>query len=266
MDTIIRWAGSKRLLLPELLRYSCRPKSRYIEPFAGSACLFFALEPPRAFLSDLNRDLIGTYREIRRDAGLVLEAFGRFPRGRDAYYHIRQIDPCSLAPSEAAARFLYLNRYCFNGIYRTNSQGHFNVPYGPPKKPLRLFNERVRQAAHQLRNVELFQGDFSEVLQTVSAGDFVYLDPPYVMEERRVFSQYLPGSFSRSDLNRLSNCLVDIDRRGGIFLVSYENSPEARQLASGWASRTVRVRRNIAGFSGARRAAEELIISNGELQ
>jgi DNA adenine methylase len=266
MQSFLRWAGSKRLILPELRQFIPTGFKRYVEPFAGSACLFFDLEPRSAVLSDLNTELIATYNMLKLDVELVLECFRRLPAGEKNYYRIRALDPVQLAPAEAAARFLYLNRYCFNGLYRTNRAGVFNVPYGPPVKPLRVFEARVRACATLLKNATTnIVADFAIALDGVREGDFVYLDPPYVVDDRRVFAEYLPGSFSRLDLQRLAKCLEELDDRGAIFLLSYAESEEASRLVSRWHSRTIRTQRNIAGFTGARRLAAEVICSNRPL-
>jgi DNA adenine methylase len=138
--SFLRWAGSKRLTL-NVLKASCpnRIEGRYIEPFAGSACLFFDLQPNEAILGDLNRELICAMREIRRDVYRVLECVRRLPRGKTGYYRVRSLSTYQLCEAEIAARFIYLNRYCFNGLYRTNLKGNFNVPYGPPKAGKRRF-------------------------------------------------------------------------------------------------------------------------------
>lgn len=266
MQSFLRWAGSKRLILPELRRLIPPQFDRYVEPFAGSACLFFDLEPSSAILSDLNTELIATYNMLKLDVELVLECFRRLPAGEKNYYRIRALNPAHLAPAEAAARFLYLNRYCFNGLYRTNRAGVFNVPYGPPVKPLRIFEARVRACAALLKTAALnVAADFATALKAVREGDFVYLDPPYVVDDRRVFAEYLPGSFSKLDLARLSTCLKELDDRGAVFLLSYAESGEASRIASCWYSRLIRTQRNIAGFAGARRFAAEIICSNRPL-
>lgn len=250
----------------DLVRTCPHAMGTYVEPFSGSACLFFRVAPAKAILSDLNIELMQTYAEVRRDVELVLEAFRRLPRGKQAYYRVRAIDPKTLAPAEVAGQFLYLNRYCFNGIFRTNLMGRFNVPYGPPRKPLTRFEDRVRAAARVLQKAELIAGDFGVALQRVGTNDFVYLDPPYVIDERRVFSEYLPGSFSRIDLPRLSEWLCEINRREARFVLTYEDSREARAIAADWKSRVIYTRRNVAGFTGARRTSRELMVSNMEIQ
>lgn len=262
MKSIVRWAGSKRRLLPEIRRVVPSTFVTYIEAFAGSACLFFDLKPERAILSDLNAELITTFREVRHNPERVLSSFRRFRKGERAYYSVRSITPKTLSDAGIAARFLYLNRFCFNGIYRTNVNGEFNVPYGPPTKPLVLFESDVIAASEILAGAELLAGDFQRTIDLVERGDFVYLDPPYVLDERRVFSEYLPGSFTKADLERLGEALATIDRRGATFVLSYADSAEARRLIRPWYGRRIWAQRHIAGFTGARRRDREILASN----
>jgi DNA adenine methylase len=213
-------------------------------------------------LGDLNPELIATYRALRRDAGLVCECLRRLPVTEHDYYRIRAIDPKPLSETETAARFLYLNRNCFNGIYRTNLSGRFNVPYGPPKNGAGFDYSRIIEAAKLLTRTELVHGDFSETLSRVEPGDFVYLDPPYAVADRRIFSEYYHKTFSIHDLSRLGEHLNKINRIGATFVISYADSKEARALFSSWATKRVRARRNIAGFAANRRHAYELIATN----
>jgi DNA adenine methylase Dam len=126
----LRWAGSKRRLLPVLQTFWTKKHKRYVEPFAGSACLFFALNPPKAILGDLNPELIATYIEVKYRIGAVLKELKALrPEDKAEYLRLRGIDISTMSPAARAARFIYLNRYCFNGIYRTNLAGQFNVPY-----------------------------------------------------------------------------------------------------------------------------------------
>lgn len=267
MKTPIRWAGSKKALVPVLKKHwASNPTARYIEPFCGSACLFFELEPQEAVLSDINLELITTYRAIRSHPSRVIECMRRYPPTKAHYYAIREVDPTSLSEVEIAARFLFLNKLCFNGIYRTNLAGRFNVPYAKPKRRRVIFDfETLKQTAVLLKNAALLHGDFENVLAEARTNDFVYLDPPYAVAKRRVFSEYQAQGFSERDLDRLRSCLVDLDRRGVHFVLSYADSAEGRKLASDWKYRRVRTRRNVAGFASDRRLAFEVMASNREL-
>ncbi|MGH6923565.1 MAG: DNA adenine methylase, partial [Propylenella sp.] len=179
MKTPIRWAGSKKALLPILRTLWPGPEARYVEPFCGSARLYFDLAPPQAVLGDINEELISAYRELRSDFPRVVEGLRRFRPGKRSYYRLREMDPKKMARSERAARFLFLNRFCFNGIYRTNEAGKFNVPYGDPKHALSFNFDLLGEAAGLLRSATLINDDFEAVLEEADAGDFVYLDPPY---------------------------------------------------------------------------------------
>ena len=265
MKTPIRWAGSKKALLPILRNYWAASHGRYIEPFCGSACFFFDVEPNRALLGDINSDLIIAYRELRRDPSRVIECLLRLQVSENNYYRIRHLSRSELSEAESAARFLFLNRLCFNGIYRTNLAGDFNVPYAHPKRPVKFNRGEIYKTGMLLRRASLFNADFDEVLQEARKDDFVYLDPPYAVARRRVFSEYHPDSFSEQDILRLKSSLVDLDRRGVAFVVSYADSKEGRHLVSDWPSKRIRTRRNVAGFVGHRRAAYELMASNKDL-
>jgi DNA adenine methylase len=263
MRAFLRWAGSKKQLLPVLEQYWTSGFSRYIEPFAGSSCLFFHLEPQSAILGDVNTELIGAMRAIRLDAPRVIECLRRIPKGKRSYYKARRAMPAQLGVFEAAARFLYLNSLCFNGLYRTNGDGQFNVPYCPPGHKT-VPESLLLEASKHLRRATLVQGDFEDTVVDATDGDFVYLDPPYAVSRRRVFSQYGPTLFGARDLLRLRRALRRLDRRGAKFVVSYADCSEARETFRTWTVQRVRTRRNIAGFTGDRRGSYELLATNLE--
>lgn len=257
----LRWAGSKRQHVPFLRQYwYAAQHRRYIEPFAGSAALFFALAPPCAVLGDLNGELIQTYRALRRNPEAVHRKLARFAKGKAAYYRLR-----AMRREDAtwlAARFIYLNRFCFNGLYRTNRRGDFNVPYGAPKNDHLPDLNQLRVCARLLSRARLVHADFRRPLAIVEPGDFVYMDPPYAVSRRRLFVEYSKEHFSTNDLVDLATWLEEIDRRGASFVLSYADGREARSLLRGWRRRRFAVRRNVAGFSGARRNHYELFVSN----
>jgi DNA adenine methylase len=264
MKTPIRWAGSKKSLLQELRKYWVASGGRYVEPFCGSACFFFDIEPSRAILGDINHELITTYRAIRSSPARVMECLSRLPKTKASYYTLRAKLPAALSEIETAARFIFLNRLCFNGIYRTNLKGEFNVPYARPKGRTKFDYEALADMSGLLKRATLLNEDFESVLSEVERDDFVYLDPPYAVARRRVFAEYHPDSFSQHDILRLRNALRDIDKRGAHFVVSYADSAEGRLLTSEWNFRRVRTRRNVAGFAGHRKVAYEIMASNRE--
>ena len=262
MRPIIRWAGSKRQALPILAEYWNPNFKRYIEPFVGSAALFFRLQPKKAILSDLNCQLIETYKVLREMPEELHDAVVRLDNNEKNYYTIRAQDETKLQFFDRAVRFLYLNRYCFNGVYRTNAQGKFNVPYGHGKLGVVPSIESFRRSAVLLGQAQLKSCDFGATIKLAGKGDFVYLDPPYAVESRRIFRQYDKRNFQRADIERLSKHLEAMHKRGAAFVVSYADCIEAKEFFSRWTIRRIRVRRNVAGYASARRIANEVLVTN----
>jgi DNA adenine methylase len=261
-NAFLRWAGSKRKLLPRLLDRLPERFDRYVEPFAGSACLFFAIKPPRAVLGDINKDLIDTFTAVRDHVEDVIERLGHMRRSKSGYYRMRAIAPDSLPAAERAARFIFLNRFCFNGLYRTNRQGIFNVPYGGERSGRLPSAEFLKQCASALRGVTLMASSFEETLTIVRQGDFVYLDPPYCIQSRRVFNEYSNASFGSDQLTTLRGHLERLHRMGVPFLVSYGQSREASDLGDGFNCQYMVVQRQIAGFAADRKKSREMVITN----
>jgi DNA adenine methylase len=259
----LRWAGSKRKLLPVLQTFWTNKHKRYIEPFAGSACLFFALRPPRAILGDLNPELIATYLEVKHRIGAVLEELKLLkPNDKTEYLRLRAMATETLAPPARAARFIYLNRYCFNGIYRTNLQGQFNVPYSGVRCGNVPSDDVFTKCSDRLRRARFINGDFERVLSHAREGDLVYMDPPFAVRERRVFREYDPSTFTHEDVKRLRRWMERLNAIRVNFVVSYAESDEADILRKNFSYETVAVRRNIAGFAAHRTLTNEVVISN----
>jgi DNA adenine methylase len=258
----LRWAGSKRRLVPILRTYWKSDYTRYLEPFAGSACLFFSLNPPKAVLGDVNADLISTYMEVKYRTDALIRKLSALQRSKQQYKKLRSAVPANLARTARAARFIYLNRFCFNGLYRTNLKGEFNVPYGGKKSGNVPSAKVFKLCSKRLKKTRLISGDFERVLQQARKGDFVYMDPPFAVRSRRLFSEYHPDTFCGEDIARLRMWMEKLDKKGISFLVSYAESAEARVLAAGFACRRVSVKRNIAGFAGDRSNSVEILISN----
>jgi len=233
-----------------------------VEPFAGSACLFFAIRPSRAVLADINEDLINVFEALQCQVEDVVTELLQFRCKKDEYYQVRSDSDATLSRAEKAARFIYLNRFCFNGLYRTNKRGQFNVPYGGFKAGSLPSADLLRSCARTLRQADVVATSFEHTLEAARSGDFVYLDPPYSIASRRVFNEYSHFSFGKSELTRLREHLVRMDRLNIYFLVSYGLSREALDLARGFFSRQLVVQRQIAGFANARRRSRELLITN----
>ncbi len=258
----LRWAGSKRQLLGCLVKFWPGGEARYLEPFAGSANLFFKLEPQSAVLGDSNSGLMEVYEVVRDQPRALHTAVGSWANNEQQYYEVRAMDPGTLCKPDRAARLVYLNRYCFNGLYRTNGQGHFNVPYGGRKSGSLPSLPELRKASALLSRAVLVTGDFAKTVKRARKGDFVYLDPPFSVQGRRVFSEYGPESFGPSDLKRVRKALTRLDRLGATFLLSYAACPEGEKLAKGFRQLYVETTRRIAGSTDSRGTAKELLITN----
>ena len=262
-QSLLRWAGSKRRLLPQLSHYWMPHYQRYIEPFVGSGALFFSLNPTAAVLGDINADLIDCLKTVRDQPKEVHETAVSIPSNRDSYYQVRAIVPSSLTDVQRAARFIFLNRFSFNGLYRTNLAGQFNVPYAPTKTGRLPSLESFNHSAEKLKNAVLTCSDFEFLLsEHARPGDFVYLDPPYAASQRRIFSEYDKNTFTLSDLDRLASSLSRLDKLKAHWVLSYAYCRESLEAFDRWPSRKIFIQRNIAGFSRHRRKAAELIVSN----
>jgi DNA adenine methylase len=257
----LRWAGSKRKQLLRLASFWSSDHKRYVEPFAGSACLFFELAPSTAVLGDSNKELIEVYRVVGNEPERLHRRLCRIRRDLPTYRRWRQLNPKSLDRETRALRFLYLNRNCFNGIYRTNMNGDFNVPMGT-RQGRYISKDDLLNCSRLLQRATLVVGDFVKTLEGVKAGDFVYLDPPYAVNSRRIFREYGKKTFDTSDIPRLSESLASIVRQGADFLVSYADCAQLRELAGEWHSVRLPIRRHVAGFAGDRKEAYEWLISN----
>jgi DNA adenine methylase len=233
-----------------------------VEPFAGSACLFFHIAPRKALLGDVNHELIGTYRQVKKHPEEIRALLTNLWKGPRVYKHIRdEVNPAELSCVGRAARFIYLNRCCFNGIFRTNSDGKFNVPYGGDKSGRMPKKKHLIGCSELLQNARLTGGDFEKVLKNTQPGDFVYMDPPFSVKARRVFREYDKSIFSFDDVMRLRKWMQRLRKRNIAFLVSYAESEEAEYLMEGFHSEIVSVRRNIAGFTDKRTQSNEVLIS-----
>jgi DNA adenine methylase len=259
----LRWAGSKRRLLPVLQTFWTKKHKRYVEPFAGSACLFFAIKPPKAILGDLNPELIATYIEVKyRISAVLTELKSLKAADKEEYKRLRSIDISTLSPPARAARFIYLNRFCFNGIYRTNLLGQFNVPYSGVRCGNVPADNVFKKCSNRLRKARFINGDFEKVLKHAEKGDLIYMDPPFAVRARRVFREYDPSTFTHTDITRLRSWMERLNAAGINFVVSYAESDEADVLRKNFSYETVSVRRHIAGFAAHRALTNELLISN----
>jgi len=262
---ILRWAGSKRARANYLAEYWQPQFKRYIEPFCGSAALFFEISPAQAVLGDINRELISFYKTVKSHPIDVYRKFSKLPRNPQVYYRLRRQFQEISDKTTRSAIFYYLNKNCFNGLYRTNKHGVFNVPYSDSRVGRYPSEDEFLNSCEKLSQAKFRCGDFADIVEsTVAAGDFVYLDPPYASSGRRPFREYHPHSFSIQDIARLEQLLIYIDKCEAKFVLSFGASSAIRAIAERWHRKSYRVRRNISGFSDSRRMATEQIITNLE--
>lgn len=261
-QSFLRWAGSKKQLLPKLSEFWNDSFDRYVEPFVGSASLYFYLSPKKSLLSDINEELIVTYKQIAKDVNSVLKELKTLKKSEKHYYYIRSLRPETLDLNKRAARFIYLNRYCFNGLYRTNAKGEFNVPYCGEDRGVIPPDEIFINASRILKRTHLFANSYEDTLKKVKRGDFVYIDPPYSVGSKPIFNQYDKSKFDMNDIFRLRKWMEVLDKKGAHFVVSYAESEEANLLKKGFNCQTISVRRSIAGFINKRIPTNEVIISN----
>lgn len=212
---------------------------------------------------DVNKDLMRCFRTVRDDASAVFRSLRLLEGNEATYYLVRELAPAHLSEVEKAARFIFLNRFCFNGLYRTNLSGHFNVPYGGFKSGALPTEGDLQRAAEILKSARLHTGDFYEVIEEVAGkGDFVYLDPPYARRNSSLDCQYGPDTFGVKDIERMSTLVGELDRRGANFLISYASCEEIQPLADRWSKHEVGVRRTIAANIQKRTTAREVFITN----
>ncbi len=261
MNSPIRWAGSKRRLLPEILNQMPERYSRYMEPFCGSLCLYFKLPSVPAVVSDINPELMHFYKMLRWRPKVLAQHLSKWDLQEETYYGVRSLSPHELTPETRAARFLYLNRLCFNGVYRTNASGQFNVPRGTRVPPMPEVTELSRWGA-RLRPATLLVSDFAETLSMAKKGDFIYLDPPYAGRAVRNRGEYGPGSFSVEDIQRFHACVSSASRKGARILISYADVPVIRDAFDGWNVSSLVVPRNVSGFAYGRGQAGEVFLRN----
>jgi DNA adenine methylase len=259
----VKWAGGKTSLLPELLKHVPRPVRRYHEPFVGGGALFFAVAPRRAVLSDANGELIHCWRQVRDDVHGVLDALSAHVYERSRFEAVRALDPLRLRPAERAARFIYLNKTCFNGLWRVNRAGRFNVPFGRYRNPTFHDPGLLLRASRALRGVQILRAPFEISLQRAAPGDFVYLDPPYdPVSETSSFTSYTRDAFTWEDQKRLAAGCAALDRRGVRFLLSNSATARVRALYRGFEQRVVEAPRHISCKGGGRGRVEELLVFN----
>jgi DNA adenine methylase len=260
----LKWAGGKTQLLADILARAPKRFGRYYEPFLGGGAVFFALKPERASLSDINPDLIEAYTAIRDHVEEVIAALGFYRCTKDDYYRVRAQKTDLMSLPQRAARLIYLNRTCFNGLYRVNRSGQFNVPFGQYKNPTICHADNLRQASVRLRHMRLRCQPVTAVARQARRGDFVYFDPPYVpLSPTAQFVHYARGGYGIDDQKRLAKLFSALSRRGVHVLLSNSDTPLVRELYRGFTIERVMARRNINRSAAGRGVVAEVLVSGG---
>lgn len=267
---IVKWVGGKRQLLEEIVPLLPDKVSSYCEPFVGGGAVLFSIQPKKAIVNDLNEDLIGVYKTVKDNVEELIKDLAKHENTPEYFYTIRDLDRDkntykSLSEIERASRIIYLNKTCFNGLFRVNSSGEFNAPFGYYKNP-NIVNAPVLKAVSLYLNkndVELHSEDFSETLSRTKKGCFVYLDPPYdPVSDTANFTGYIKGGFGKTEQKRLKECCDKLNERGIKFMLSNSATEYVKELYSDYNITTVKAKRTINSNASKRGQIEELLIRN----
>ena len=266
---VIKWVGGKTKLLPELIARLPERFGRYYEPFAGGAALFFRTAPDRAVLADSNADLIALYGAIATDVNGVIRRLQHHRTAHDEthYYAMRakwNENHTAWSPAERAAAFIYLNKTCFNGLWRVNRSGGFNVPIGRYSDPPICVPEALRAAQGLLARTELRCGDYQQAVVDAKAGDFVYFDPPYdPVTPTANFTAYSAIGFGALDQRKLADTARALVARGAYVMLSNSDTPFIRSIYKGLKIDRVKCARAINSNAAKRGDVDEVIITGG---
>ncbi|MDP6277830.1 MAG: DNA adenine methylase [Nitrospinota bacterium] len=262
----LKWAGGKGRLLPQYAPLFPREIGDYHEPFLGSGAVFFSLCPRiegRAYLSDRIDDLVRTFEAVRADAEGVIRHLGRHTYQREHYYRVRAQNPARLSPAGRAARFIFLNRTGFNGLYRVNKSGRFNVPFGRYTNPKICDVDGLRLASAALARAQIGRRGFQDIPEWTEAGDFVYLDPPYQpLSKTSNFTAYTAGGFGEDAQRGLAAACRALDGAGVRFMLSNSDTPLIRKLYKGFDIKQVLAARAINSSTAGRGKIPELVVRN----
>lgn len=234
MNPVLKWAGGKRYLIPLILdMFPTDFKNlRYHEPFVGGGALFFDLKPNSGSINDVNSDLIRFYRCVRDNPEELMAEARKYKHEKEMFYELRErFNQNGLTDLERASLLLYFNKTAFNGLYRVNSKGKFNVPFGSYKNPTIVPEERILEASEVLKKVEIFSKDFSYILDYAKKGDLCYFDPPYhPVSDTSYFTSYTENGFDLSEQERLRDLCLDLDKKGVYWVLSNSYASEVRNL------------------------------------
>lgn len=267
---VVKWVGGKRQLLDEITPLLPKKITSYCEPFLGGGAVLFSIQPTKAVVNDLNADLITVYEVIRDDVEALITLLAQHENTQDHFYAVRDMDRdktayAAMSKIEKAARLIFLNKTCYNGLFRVNSSGEFNSPFGHYKNP-NIVNGPVLRAVNKYFNassITFYSEDFAETLKRVPKGGFVYLDPPYdPVSDTASFTGYNKGGFDRTEQARLKQCCDELNARGVNFLLSNSATDYIKDLYCQYTITVVEAKRAINSDASKRGAIEEVLIRN----
>lgn len=264
----LKWAGGKRQLLDEIKLRMPKNFNAYFEPFIGGGALFFELQPSNAYIGDINKELIHTYKIIRNNPNAIIKMIQNYDEHfntKESYYLLREKYNQKILSNEydveLAAIFIYLNKRCFNGLYRVNSKGEFNVPYNNKKNIKSISIDNIFNIAKLLKNTTIYNNDFETILLNAKKGDFVFLDSPYDLISSTSFDSYTKDKFSINDHKRLAKLFKKLDEIGCYVILTNHNTKLINELYKEFRIETISVKRMINSDSK-NRIGEEVIITN----
>ena len=269
---VVKWVGGKRQLLDALLPLLPSHIASYCEPFVGGGALLFKLQPEKAWINDINSELMQMYEVIRDDAETLIQLLAQHTNEAEHFYAVRDWDRdkkkyASLTKTEKAARIIYLNKTCYNGLFRVNSAGEFNTPFGSYKNPNIVNAPTIKAVSRYFQQAEITFScrDYAQVLAEVQRGTFVYLDPPYdPVSDTSNFTGYARGGFSHDDQIRLRECCDDLDRRGIKFMLSNSATDFIRDQYRQYRIKTVQAKRAVNSDATKRGQIDEVVVRNYE--
>lgn len=259
---IVKWAGGKQWLAVAA-RQLLPPDwvGKYYESFLGGGAFFFAIEPSQAVISDLNQELITTYIAVRDEPERVIQLLSTYPHDEEFYYTLRDKEPRK--PHTIAARLLYLNHTCWNGLYRVNAEGQFNTPFGRYANPTICDEERINNASRVLQTAKIMVGQFQDIIVSARPGDFVYFDPPFITgHQNNGFLKYNKSLFSWADQESLARHAIQLAAAGVYVLVSNADYPAVVKLYKGFYYYRAKRRSLIGGQVRSRGVITETLLSN----
>jgi DNA adenine methylase len=264
---VVKWAGGKRQLLSEIMQNLPKQFNRYFEPFIGGGALFFTLQPEQGYISDINEELVNLYKVIQSDVQALIDELASHENTENYFFSIRNIDRTpeyeNWTAVQKASRFIFLNRTCFNGLYRVNSRGEFNVPYGRYKNPQLVNVENLLNCSELLKQTVIAHADFTAIETMVKKGDFVYFDPPYMpLTPTASFTAYTKEGFDVEMQIKLKKLCDALDKKGVHFLLSNSDVPFIRELYDEYTVKTVFASRAINASGSGRGKITEVLVRN----